>query len=70
MVNSAYIMLSNVEKIVGNFPGPTILPILGKPNHKTIAEVHFKLNANSASFQSYLLYGQLGLLYLTFSPAV
>ena len=44
------------------------MPIIGEPNYKTIAKVHFKLNENSALVQSNLGYGQLGLLYLTVSP--
>ena len=48
MVNTDYIMASTVNKIVENFPFPTISPIVGEPNYKTIAGVHFKLNANSA----------------------
>ena len=70
MVNPAYIILTTVDKIVEDFPFPTIFPIIGKPNYKTVAEVHFKLNSNSASVQSNLGYGQLGLLYLTVSPSV
>ena len=49
MVNTAYIMSSTVNKTVKNFPFPTILPIIGKPNYETIAKVHLKLNANSVS---------------------
>ena len=70
MVNTAYIMSSTVKKIVENFPFPTILPIIGEPNYDTIAKVHFKLSANSASVQSNLGDGNIGLLYLTVSPAV
>ena len=70
MFNPTYIMLSTVDKIVENSQFPTILPIVGKPNYKTISEVHFKLNANSASIQSNIGDGQLGLLFLMVSPAV
>ena len=63
-------MSSTVDKIVENFPFPTILPIVGEPNYETIAQVHFKLNENSASIQSNLGDGQLGLLFLTVSSAV
>ena len=63
-------MSSTVDKIVENFPFPTILPIVGEPNYETIAQVHFKLNENSASIQSNLGDGQLGILFLTVSPAV
>ena len=70
MVNPAYIMSSIVNKIVENFPFPTIFPIVGEPNYKTIVKVHFNLNANSASVLSNLRYGHLILIYLTVSPAV
>ena len=70
MVNPAYIMSSTGDKIVEYFPFPTILTILGEPNYKTIAEVHFKLNANFASVQYNLGDGKLGLLYLTVSPSI
>ena len=63
-------MSSTVDKTVENFPFPTILPIVGEPNYKTIAKVHLKLNANYASVQSNLGDGQLGLLFLTVSPSV
>ena len=70
MINTAYIISSTVDKIVKNFPFPTILPIVGEPNYKAIAKVHFKLNANFASVQSNIGDRQLGLLYLRVSPAV
>lgn len=63
-------MASNTDKIVEGFPFPTISPIVGEPNYETIAAVHLKLNANAASVRSNLGNGQLGLLYLTVSPAV
>ena len=52
------------------FPFPTIPPIVGTPKYNTIAEVNLKLNSNSASVQSNLGCGTLGLLQLTVSPAV
>ena len=61
-------MSSTVNKIVITFPFPTILPIVDKPNYKTLAKVHFKLNANFASVQSNIGDRQLGVLYLTVSP--
>ena len=70
MVNPTYIMSSTVDKIVEIFPFPTILSIIGKSKYKTITEVHLKLNANSASVQSNLGDGQLGLIFLTVPPAV
>ena len=70
VVNPTYIMSSNVNKIVENVPFPTIFPIFGEPNNKTIAGVYFKLNANSALVQSDLGNGKHGILFLTVSPAV
>ena len=58
------------DKIVDGFPFPTIPPIVGTPTYNTIAEVNLKLNSNSASVQSNLGCGTLGLLQLTVSPAV
>ena len=63
-------MTSSIEKIMDNFPNPTISPIVGQPGYETIADVHLKLNANAASVQSHLGCGTLGLLYLTATPAV
>ena len=56
------------NKIVDVFPFPTILPIIGAPNYKTIAKVHLKLNSNAAYVQSNLGCGTLGLLQLTAPP--
>ena len=63
-------MPTAINKIVDGFPFPTISPIIGSPNYETISEVHLKLNSNSASVQSNLGCGTLGLLQLTVSPAV
>ena len=63
-------MPTAIEKIVDSFPFPTIPPIVGTPTYNTIAEVNLKLNSNSASVQSNLGCGTLGLLQLTVSPAV
>ena len=62
-------MKSTVNKIVENFLFPIIFLIVSEPNYKTIAEVYFKMNANSTSNQSNIGDGQLGLLFLTVSPA-
>ena len=59
-----------IAKIVDGFPFPTIPPIVGVPNYEIIAELHMKLNSNSASVQSNLGDGTLGLLSLTVSDAV
>ena len=63
-------MPTAIDKIVDGFPFPTIPPIVGTPTYNTIAEVNLKLNSNSASVQSNLGCGTLGLLQLTVSPAV
>ena len=70
MVNPTYIMSSTVKKIVKHFLLTTILPMVGEPDYKTIAKVHLKLNENSVSVQSNLGDGQLGLHFLTVSPAL
>ena len=63
-------MPTSIDKIVDGFPFPTIPPIVGTPTYNTISEVNLKLNSNSAYVQSNLVYGTLGLLQLTVSPAV
>ena len=63
-------MPTAINKILDGFPFPTISPIIGDPNYKTIAEIHLKLNSNAVSVQSNLRCGTLGLLHLTLSPAV
>ena len=63
-------MSSTVNKIVEIFTFPIISPIVGKPNYETIAKVYLKLNENSASVHSNRGDGQLGLQFLTVSPAV
>ena len=63
-------MPSSIEKIVNGFPFPTIDPIIGAPDYKSIADIHLKLNSNAASVQSNLGCGTLGLLFLTVLPAV
>ena len=63
-------MPTSIDKIVDGFPFPTIPPIFGTPTYNIIAEFNFKLNSNSASVQSNLSCGTLGLLLLTVSPAV
>ena len=63
-------MTTVIDKIVDGFPFPTILPIVGTPTYNTITKVNLKLNSNSASVQSNLGCGTLGLLQLTVSPAV
>ena len=43
---------------------------MGQPNYETLAEVHLKLNKNTASVHSHLGNGQLILLFLTIAPVV
>ena len=61
---------TSIDKIVDGFLFPTIPPIVETPTYNTIAEVNLELNSNSASVQSNLGFGTLGLLQLTVSPAV
>ena len=63
-------MPSSIEKIVDRFLFSTINPIIGTPDYESIVDIHLKLNYNSASVQSNLGCGTLGLLFLTVSPAV
>ena len=63
-------MPTAINKIRDCFPFPEIPPIVGTPTYNTIAEVNLKLNSNSASVQSNLGCGTLGLLQLTVSSAV
>ena len=44
--------------------------IVGNPTYNTISEINLKINSNSASVQSNLGCGTLGLLQLTVSPAI
>ena len=57
--------MSDLDPIINGFPHTSLPPILGVPTYATIAAMHLKLNANSASIQSNLGDGQLGLLALT-----
>ena len=59
---------SSIEKIVDRFSFPTIDPIIGTPDYESIADIHLKLDSNSASVQSNLGCGTLGLLFLTVLP--
>ena len=63
-------MPSSIKKIVDGFPFPTIDPIIGTPDYESIADIHLKLNSNAALVQSKLGCGTLGLLFLTFLPAL
>ena len=59
---------TTAEKIIESFPHPTIQPIVWKLNYESIAEVHLKLNANTASMHSNRGNGRLGRLFLTVQP--
>jgi len=61
---------TSAEKILENFPHPTISPIIGKPTYETLAAVHLKLNTNAASVHSNRGNGQLGYLALTVKEEV
>ena len=61
-------MPTAIDNIVDGFPFPTIPPIVGTPAYNTIAKVNLKLSSNSASVQSNLGCGTLGLLQLTDHP--
>ena len=63
-------MPTPIDNILGGFTFPAIPPIVGTPTYNTIAEVNIKLNSNTASVQSNLGCGTLGLLQLTVSIAV
>ena len=62
-------MSTAINKIVDSFPFPKIPSIVGTPTYNTIAEVNLELNSYSASVQSNLGCGTLGLLQLTVSSA-
>ena len=55
-------MTSSVDKIGNILPFLTIICIEGQPTHKTIEEINFQLNANTASIKSNL--GKGGHVYL------
>ena len=63
-------MTSSVEKIVENFPYPTLTPIPGVPDYESLSELHTQSNSNSSSIQSNLGGGAHGLLTLSLEPAV
>ena len=63
-------MTSSVEKIVENFPYPTLTPIAGVPDYESLSKLHTQSNSNSSSIQSNLGGGAHGLLALSLEPAV
>ena len=62
-------MPDSIETIVDTFPHPTLTPIQGIPTFASIRQIQVELNANASSIHSNLGNGQLGLLFLTVSPA-
>ena len=56
-------MPSSIDKIVDEFPFPTIDPIIGTQYYESIADIHLKINSDAASEQSDLGCGTLGLLF-------
>ena len=63
-------MPSTTENVADGFPLPPILPIVGAPNYKTIAEVHLYLNSKATLIWSNLSDRDLGPLYPTIFPTV
>ena len=61
---------TSAEKVLENFPHPTIQLIIGKPTYETLAVVHLKLNTNEASVCLNWGNDQLGYLSLTVNPFV
>ena len=57
--------MSSTDKILETFPFPPIPSIISQPNYESISGANLCLNSNSASIQSHLDDGALGLLYLT-----
>jgi hypothetical protein len=47
-------MPTDIDKIVDGFAHPTIVPITGVPNYKSIDNMNLQLNTNAASVQSNL----------------
>ena len=58
-------MTSSIDKMVENFPYPTLTPIVGVLDYESLAELHTQSNCNSSSIQSNLGGGSYGLLALT-----
>ena len=42
-------MTSSIDKMVENFPYPTLTPIAGVPDYESLAEFHTQSNCNSSS---------------------
>jgi hypothetical protein len=61
---------ANIDKLIDGFPHPMIPPIIRIPTNEAITKLNLQLNANTASMQSNLGNGQLGLLALTISPSI
>jgi hypothetical protein len=63
-------MTTAINKLVNNFPYPSIPPIIGQPLFQTLVQLHLQLNSNAASIHSNLGNGQLGLIQLSISDGV
>ena len=62
--------MSSIDKMVENFPYPTLTPVTGVTDYESLAELHTQSNCNSSSIQSNLGGGSHGLLALTLEPSV
>ena len=58
------------ESVATTFPRPILTPITGHPSYQTLAAIHLKLNANTASVFSNRGDGIHGLLALSVSPEI
>lgn len=63
-------MVTSTDKLIANFPHPTVDPIEGVPTYATIAALNLQLNVNASSITSHLGDGKHGLLALTITPEV
>ena len=60
--------MSTIDKIIDNFPHPTIQKITGRPCYDTLKPMHMHINSNTASIQTTLGGGQHGYLGTTTEP--
>ena len=63
-------MIPYNTNIVGSFPNKTIDLIISPPTYETLNSIHLKINQNTASVNSNLEDGIIGLLPLTISADV
>ena len=62
--------MSTADKIIEEFPHPTVTPIVGQPAFDTIKALKLLLSTNTASVINHLGNGALGLLSLVVSNTV